>query len=154
MDHLDKSGLIFTYGVTNAGKTHTIMGRKNDSGILPKTLKTLIDVKTKIEAHINDPNAVIELSPMHEIRMEKFIKLAEYPDYKFESVKLYLESFEIYNEEIYDLLIENKKDRLTGQIIRNKLNMKEKDNKKVYIKGKIYHKSTYEIDKIMLRFDF
>ena len=113
------------------------MGRKNDSGILPKTLETLINVKTKIEAYVNDPNAVIELSPMHEIKMEKFITLAGYPDYKFESVKLYLESFEIYNEEIYDLLIENKKDRLTGQILRNKLNMKEKDNKKVYIKGKI-----------------
>lgn len=35
--------LIFAYGVTNSGKTHTIMGSPNDTGILPRTLDVLFN---------------------------------------------------------------------------------------------------------------
>ncbi|KAM6390486.1 LOW QUALITY PROTEIN: kinesin-like protein KIF20B [Pluvialis apricaria] len=33
--------LIFTYGVTNAGKTYTFQGTENDAGILPRTMDML-----------------------------------------------------------------------------------------------------------------
>lgn len=33
-----KSGLIFTYGVTNAGKSHTVLGTKEDPGLLPRAI--------------------------------------------------------------------------------------------------------------------
>ncbi|XP_072196291.1 kinesin-like protein KIF20B [Excalfactoria chinensis] len=33
--------LVFTYGVTNAGKTYTFQGTEDDAGILPRTMDTL-----------------------------------------------------------------------------------------------------------------
>jgi hypothetical protein len=38
-----KSGLIFTYGMTNAGKTFTVVGSPTSPGILPQSLKFLYD---------------------------------------------------------------------------------------------------------------
>ena len=38
-----KSGLIFTYGMTNAGKTFTVIGSPNNPGILPQSLILLFD---------------------------------------------------------------------------------------------------------------
>lgn len=32
------NALIFAYGVTNSGKTHTVMGKENDAGLLPRSL--------------------------------------------------------------------------------------------------------------------
>ncbi|XP_010899039.1 kinesin-like protein KIF20A isoform X3 [Esox lucius] len=41
-DYLEgKNALIFSYGVTNAGKTHTIQGSHKDPGILPRTLDVI-----------------------------------------------------------------------------------------------------------------
>ena len=39
----NKSGLIFTYGMTNAGKTFTVIGAPNNPGILPQSLILLFD---------------------------------------------------------------------------------------------------------------
>ncbi|XP_028814933.1 kinesin-like protein KIF20A [Denticeps clupeoides] len=36
-----KNALVFSYGVTNAGKTHTIQGSSKDPGILPRALDVL-----------------------------------------------------------------------------------------------------------------
>eukprot|EP00977_Amphora_coffeiformis_P026556 scaffold27769_cov176-Amphora_coffeaeformis.AAC.7 len=66
-----KSALLFCYGITNAGKTHTVLGdpRKQESwGIIPRCLATLLQ---KVE------NTDMEV---------------------------YLSSFEIYNEQLLDLL--------------------------------------------------
>ncbi|CAG9328765.1 unnamed protein product [Blepharisma stoltei] len=38
-----KSALLFSYGITNAGKTHTIMGTYENPGITIRALKDLID---------------------------------------------------------------------------------------------------------------
>ncbi|XP_063779816.1 kinesin-like protein KIF20A isoform X2 [Pseudophryne corroboree] len=38
-----QNGLVFTYGVTNAGKTFTIQGSPKDGGILPRALDVLFD---------------------------------------------------------------------------------------------------------------
>jgi hypothetical protein len=32
---IEKSGLIFSYGVTNSGKTFTIVGNDKNPGVLP-----------------------------------------------------------------------------------------------------------------------
>lgn len=43
-DCLDgKNGLVFTYGVTGSGKTHTLTGDPQNPGILPRTLDTLFN---------------------------------------------------------------------------------------------------------------
>ena len=40
-----ESGLLFTYGVTNSGKTYTIQGSNNkgDAGLLPRTLDVIFN---------------------------------------------------------------------------------------------------------------
>jgi len=53
-------------------------------------------------------------------------------------MQLFWECFEIYNEEIYDLMVPenasmNKDGFLT--MTRSKLELKERENKKMYIKG-------------------
>ena len=45
-----KPGLIFTYGMTNAGKTFTVIGCPSSPGILPQSLKYLYD---KVENNID-----------------------------------------------------------------------------------------------------
>ncbi|KAF1742788.1 hypothetical protein MXB_573, partial [Myxobolus squamalis] len=34
-----RNGLLFTYGITNSGKTHTLIGKPEDIGILPRTIE-------------------------------------------------------------------------------------------------------------------
>ena len=43
-----QSALLFAYGITNAGKSHTIMGSEKEPGIVPRTMK---DIFTKMESH-------------------------------------------------------------------------------------------------------
>ncbi|KAI6648494.1 hypothetical protein LOD99_8126 [Oopsacas minuta] len=38
-----KNGLLFAYGITNSGKTHTINGTPEDGGILPRTLDIIFN---------------------------------------------------------------------------------------------------------------
>ncbi len=38
-----ESCVLFAYGITNAGKTHTIQGTPNDAGILPRLVSALLD---------------------------------------------------------------------------------------------------------------
>ena len=42
-----RSGLVFIYGMTNAGKTFTVIGTPENPGILPQTLKTLLEYDVK-----------------------------------------------------------------------------------------------------------
>lgn len=75
-----QSALLFSYGITNAGKTYTILGdlkEKNDAnckwGIIPRAINDILD------------------------RIHRFPK-------RMGSVDLYLSFFEVYNEQIHDLL--------------------------------------------------
>ena len=38
-----KNGLLFAYGITNSGKTHTMNGTSEDNGILPRTLDVVFN---------------------------------------------------------------------------------------------------------------
>lgn len=38
-----RNGLLFTYGVTGSGKTYTMTGEGNDSGIMPRCLDVLFN---------------------------------------------------------------------------------------------------------------
>ena len=75
-----KSGLIFAYGVSGSGKTHTIFGTEQDQGMIPISL------------------------------MSTFCKLKELKEQEkevFSQLELFCSFVEIYNEEIYDLLNPN-----------------------------------------------
>ena len=70
-----KSGLVFTYGMTNAGKTYTVIGTPECPGILPLALKNLLEY-------------------------EEILKMKGQKNYH----NFYCNFVEIYNEDIFDLL--------------------------------------------------
>ncbi|XP_014219800.1 kinesin-like protein KIF23 [Copidosoma floridanum] len=45
-----KNGLLFTYGVTGSGKTYTMTGENNDSGIMPRCLDVIFNSITNYQA--------------------------------------------------------------------------------------------------------
>jgi hypothetical protein len=48
------NGLLFAYGITNAGKTYTITGTKEEPGILPRTLNSIFratQVQSKVKGN-------------------------------------------------------------------------------------------------------
>ncbi|CAD8152681.1 unnamed protein product [Paramecium pentaurelia] len=113
-----KGVLVFTYGVTNSGKTYTIIGTQEAPGILPLTLQTLDKIKTAFLLN----KTTIEIDG-------QVIKIGEspYDDYVLKEVNYTFQSLEIYNEEIYDLLASNK----------TKLQLKEIYDKKCYVKDAV-----------------
>ena len=47
---LEKGALVFSYGVTNSGKTYTIVGTPEQPGLLPLTLECLLSIKTAVRS--------------------------------------------------------------------------------------------------------
>ena len=74
---INKSSLIFTYGMTNAGKTFTVIGTPDKPGILPKALQKLLEYD---EQKIKPDNI---------------------------NNNLYCNFVEIYNEDVFDLLADD-----------------------------------------------
>ena len=124
--------MIFSYGVTNAGKTHTIIGTKEDPGILPRSLAILNQVKDFIDKNCHNPNAILDLGEF-EFAMSSVFWLGDDKELKITSANLYFEAFEIYNEDIYDLL-PGPIDRKIIGMNKPKLQIKEKENRQIYIK--------------------
>jgi len=145
---LGKSGLILNFGSSNADKMHTIMGNTVNEGLLPRLIRVLLEMKNKVL-----PGTVEDI---HEIEHEQVDGVQWLVD-KFEregeriiDFKIHYEAFEIYNEEIYDLLKENKKDKITGAQIKQKLQLKDKDTQKVFIRGNLYN----NLDFILIPYRF
>ena len=74
----NKSGLIFAYGMTNAGKTYTMIGTPEKPGILPQALQKLLEYD------------------------EQKFKSNKIYNYNF-----YCNFVEIYNEDVFDLLADD-----------------------------------------------
>lgn len=110
----ERNGLIFSYGVTNAGKTHTIIGSKNNLGVLPRLLKELIELKENAQ----------------EGRTPKGVILGE--NCKIIDIDVGFECFEIYNEEVFDLQVEFKRGERNKPAERPKLKIRD-FNKKMII---------------------
>ena len=45
-----KNGLLFTYGITNSGKTYTMTGEPDNAGILPRCLDILFNSISDVQA--------------------------------------------------------------------------------------------------------
>lgn len=50
---IGKSGLLFTYGVTSSGKTYTMMGNRQNSGLLMHSLDMIFHVISSVQASRN-----------------------------------------------------------------------------------------------------
>lgn len=99
------NGVIFSYGVTNAGKTHTIIGNKTDPGLLPHLFCYLMEIKDSIIKKEMVHHAIDGSIPA--------------------DVEITFESFEIYNEEVFDLNPVQKKPQNTKITERPKLKVRD-----------------------------
>ena len=71
-----ENGLVFAYGITNAGKTHTIRGNSSAPGVLPRALN---DIFCKL-AEISDDKNNVTLKVSHlEIYNEQYYDLLVSP---------------------------------------------------------------------------
>ncbi|KAI8086374.1 kinesin motor domain-containing protein, partial [Halteromyces radiatus] len=83
-----ENALIFAYGVTNSGKTYSIMGTRQDTGLLPRTLDVLFN---SIKDYTSDSKVK---------HNQKMIPIDERYEYG-----IWVSFAEIYTERIYDLLV-------------------------------------------------
>ncbi|NXY12740.1 KI20A protein, partial [Atrichornis clamosus] len=127
------NGLVFTYGVTNAGKTFTIQGTSKDLGILPRSLDVIFNqirgrhyLKMNFKPHLSNDVKKLEDA---QVKQEEALKsailasLKEVSDQILPSEKnfvpleiprtnvhqrtlasVWISFCEIYNEYVYDLL--------------------------------------------------
>ncbi|GBG26049.1 Kinesin, putative [Hondaea fermentalgiana] len=91
-----KDGLLFAYGVTNAGKTYTVEGSESNPGIIPRTMQIIFD---KLEAK----RATLGSDPEnYEARVE-------------------VSYLQIYNEQVHDLQAASKASYLGKERLKIKL---------------------------------
>ena len=154
----NKNGVVFTYGVTNAGKTHTIIGDMHSSekkGILPRVMEILLTIKNRVTPE----NCLASPTPVGAQKFDNFdfenlikqkVKNLALP-LNFDSfgndssqpeclkkiieIELGLSAYEIYNEDCFDLLNTGNLNKYAanGDLLRNKLKLRECADKKVII---------------------
>ena len=153
-----KNGLLFTYGVTGSGKTHTLTGDQNNPGIMPKCIYTIFNTIADFQA----PKCVIKSDRMNGFEVQSredamqdqlFIlrsasktpgrsngKKLKDKSYLNDGAKImdinennlysvFVSYIEIYNNTVYDLLDENSGKTLQGKILR------EDSQKNMYVNG-------------------
>ncbi len=111
--HELKGGLVFAYGVTNSGKTHTMIGTRDQPGVLIELVRTLLDKAAAI--------ARGDFSGLG----EQVMRLPHNPDFQLRRLRLALTACEVYNEEVHDLLAK----------ARGKLVLKEDEHHHCIIRG-------------------
>uniref|UniRef100_A0A8C4UKK0 Kinesin motor domain-containing protein n=1 Tax=Falco tinnunculus TaxID=100819 RepID=A0A8C4UKK0_FALTI len=94
------SGLVFTYGVTNAGKTFTIQGTSKDSGILPRSLDVIFNhirgrhyLKMDFKPYLSNDVKKLEDA---QVKQEEAIKTAILASLKEVTLKEYLSMNQIH----------------------------------------------------------
>uniref|UniRef100_A0AC35UBK0 Kinesin-like protein n=1 Tax=Rhabditophanes sp. KR3021 TaxID=114890 RepID=A0AC35UBK0_9BILA len=127
-----ENGLLFTYGVTCSGKTHTISGTKQDSGILPRVVDVLFNSIPKLADKciftIKEKN-VVTANPFDRalynynnlIKERSYVEMQKlsllYHDQQLESLKIkvmdkgeisaiFISYMELYNQQVFDLFDE------------------------------------------------
>ena len=120
------SALLFSYGITNAGKTFTMMGKDSKGsakiekfhGVIPRAIDHMLD-------KINEMNSQTKIK-----------------------YSLNMSYLEIYNEDIYDLLPQktstgsSKYGSLGAFDTANKLQLRDRRNGNIHVKGLAKHRVT------------
>eukprot|EP01116_Phalansterium_solitarium_P015969 TRINITY_DN3605_c0_g1_i2.p1 TRINITY_DN3605_c0_g1~~TRINITY_DN3605_c0_g1_i2.p1 ORF type:complete len:995 (-),score=287.46 TRINITY_DN3605_c0_g1_i2:249-3095(-) len=120
------NGLLFAYGITNAGKTYTISGTKSQQGILPRMLDVVFNSIAHC-ARLTAPAA----GPIESVddvagRVPDMTVLPVDSNFKY---GVWLSYLEIYNERIFDLLDDIPVEK------RESLKLKEDRAGHVFVKG-------------------
>lgn len=156
-----KNGLVFSYGVTNAGKTYTMVGNSKNPGVIKNCFKFLFDIKQKfsngeLQKQTSEPHTPAPFTPIKsqldeeplpqskskqahrsnqtEVEFEDWFLFKEqfgggeiFTSNQLTDIVIKFQSFEIYNEDIYDLLGAKPNNRE-----RKKLTIKEVNKKIVF----------------------
>lgn len=132
-----------SYGSAEIEKTATILGSQADPGILPRSIKMLLDikeiiVKKQVEKVLKSSNLdkSRECLEIQEISKETSNQIPEGNKLRIVDLKVYLEAFEINNDDLSDLLKENKKERTQGQKTKQRYYGKAASKQEVTLKGK------------------
>ncbi|KAF7264077.1 kinesin family member pavarotti [Rhynchophorus ferrugineus] len=151
-----KNGLLFTYGVTGSGKTHTLTGEQNDPGIMPRCIDAIFnsigdyqapkcviksdrmngfEIQTEDDAFQDRLNAV-----RHNQKQKTPRKGSDKVSYVNDGIKIqnvnenniyavFVSYVEIYNNSVFDLL-----DESSGRTLQNKI-LREDCYKNMYVNG-------------------
>jgi hypothetical protein len=139
--------LIFSYGITNSGKTHTMIGTNEDPGIIHRTIDAIfIELKDKLmcssNAYKHKPCKFHEIGTLDEndqkelYQFKKKIISSSEPQHnkipKFSThYSIWISYYELYNEEFNDLLAQPR-----SQANRNESQVKLRDEGKLpYVEG-------------------
>ena len=131
---LGESALLFTLGVTNAGKTHTVMGSGFDRG-------------KKFGQHVNDGSdpsphkdwGIIPRSLDHMLLRINELNKQSCPG---PQLQLYMSYLEIYNENIYDLLPDMTKKVSVKRYPCDRppaLKLRESRRGRIFVRGLVRH---------------
>ncbi|KAK5641485.1 hypothetical protein RI129_010032 [Pyrocoelia pectoralis] len=152
-----KNGLLFTYGVTGSGKTHTLNGDAANPGIMPQCINTLFNSIGELQAQkyliksdrmngfeVQSENEALEERFRETKSITKRVRLTKKGSgdkimYNNDGTKLknirddclfsvFISYAEIYNNAVYDLL-EDSNGKLQSKIIR------EDSQRNMYVNG-------------------
>jgi len=133
-----QSALLFSYGITNAGKTFTIMGKDEKEH----------DECQQEMGKLHKSHGIIPRAIDHMLSKIKDLNKSESSGVKYSLNMSYLE---IYNEDIYDLLPKKKKSVDSSKNTRGpgafldadtKLQLRDPRNGKIHVKGLAKHRVT------------
>jgi len=158
-----QNGLLFTYGVTGSGKTHTMQGSLEDGGVMNRVIDVIFnsikDVQTKkfrvIPDRLNGFDIVSDVdaaAARNEERISNIQKVRKVnssnPDLSgrvIEDQKLnidedyqyamFISYVEVYNNYIYDLLDTPERDIVSGKPKLLSKNLREDSYGNVYVKN-------------------
>ena len=160
-----KNGLLFTYGVTNSGKTYTMTGTVKEPGLLPRSLDMIFNsiagLQTSKYRFVPDERNGFNIQSEAEALLQKqekdflpkleakpFIKKHAYNNicYKVDHCysdnidpdcryAVFVSYIEIYNENIFDLLGEEIMDTCNKAKVLRSRRLREDDKKNMYVHG-------------------
>ncbi|ORE02049.1 kinesin-domain-containing protein [Rhizopus microsporus var. microsporus] len=162
-DALDgNNALIFAYGVTNSGKTYTVMGKPEDPGLVPRSLSLIFNSidqyksETKLKPAMHSATVAYD-NPEEENR--HLLTLCNVQEQSISDQKINVDTtfeygiwisfIEVYNEQIFDLLDPTP---IKPGAKRNQLHLKYEQrtgNKYVADMNLIKVKSTHEAHAIL-----
>ena len=121
--HESSGGLIFAYGVSGSGKTFTMVGDDEQEGIIPLALRLIYRIKEKAielkNRRCNTQGDRRDSLTKHVVKIDNIVY-----DLKHETlgvlsdIKLSLRAFQILDERVLDLSVQNEGNHDSGQEIK------------------------------------